>query len=91
MLYLISYDIPDDKRRGKIANCLLDYGKRVQYSVFECNLEKEQVEQLKKEIGGFISAAEDSVRIYSFCQNCYEKIEVCGIVKEKKKKKVYIV
>ena len=33
-LYVISYDIPDDKRRKKIADLLEGYGQRVQYSVF---------------------------------------------------------
>mgnify|MGYP002748130839 FL=1 len=31
---LIAYDIPDDKRRGRIAKLLLTYGDRIQYSVF---------------------------------------------------------
>ncbi len=35
MRFLISYDIPDDRRRTKLAHFLLDYGDRVHYSVFE--------------------------------------------------------
>lgn len=38
MFYLISYDIPDDRRRVRVAKTLKDYGDRVQYSVFECIL-----------------------------------------------------
>jgi len=38
MLYVISYDIPDDERRLKVAKILLDFGRRVQYSVFEAHL-----------------------------------------------------
>lgn len=44
MLYTISYDIPDDKRRLKIAKILLDYGPRVQYSVFEAQLDTAALE-----------------------------------------------
>ncbi|MGP1372035.1 MAG: CRISPR-associated endonuclease Cas2, partial [Almyronema sp.] len=36
MLVLVVYDIPDDKRRTKLATFLEGYGRRVQYSVFEC-------------------------------------------------------
>ena len=32
--YVIAYDIPNDRRRQKIADLLEGYGKRVQYSVF---------------------------------------------------------
>ena len=39
MFYLVSYDIPDTKRRTKLAKTLEDFGDRVQYSVFECILD----------------------------------------------------
>ena len=38
-LIVVSYDIPDDRRRLRLANTLKDFGIRVQYSVFECRLE----------------------------------------------------
>ncbi|MEW6376162.1 MAG: CRISPR-associated endonuclease Cas2, partial [Thermodesulfobacteriota bacterium] len=41
MFYVVSYDIPDDQRRIKIAKILEDFGDRVQYSVFECLLEQD--------------------------------------------------
>ena len=37
MLYLISYDVTDDARRRHVMEALKDFGRRVQYSVFECN------------------------------------------------------
>src|SRR6185436_13646804 len=40
MLILVSYDIPDDRRRTKLANALKDFGERVQYSVFEFLLDE---------------------------------------------------
>ena len=36
MIYVISYDIDDDKRRNKISKVLEEYGVRVLESVFEC-------------------------------------------------------
>ena len=38
MLYLITYDIADDRRREDVATLLSGYGPRVQLSVFECEL-----------------------------------------------------
>ena len=35
MLYLVSYDISDDGRRRQAMEALKDFGRRVQYSVFE--------------------------------------------------------
>ncbi|MFW6359187.1 MAG: CRISPR-associated endonuclease Cas2, partial [Chroococcales cyanobacterium] len=45
LLYLVTYDIPCDKRRKKVADLLEGYGQRVQYSVFECVLKRSQYEQ----------------------------------------------
>ena len=49
MLMIVSYDIVDDKRRTKLAKRLCDFGKRVQYSVFECDLSKEQLKKMINE------------------------------------------
>ena len=40
MFYVISYDIPDDRRRGQLAKVLKGFGTRVQYSVFEAHLNR---------------------------------------------------
>jgi len=40
---VVSYDIVDDKRRTKLAKKLCDFGKRVQYSVFECDLDEDSL------------------------------------------------
>jgi CRISPR/Cas system-associated endoribonuclease Cas2 len=40
MLYLISYDVSDDTRRRRVYEALKDFGRRVQYSVFECETEE---------------------------------------------------
>ncbi|MGI6496948.1 MAG: CRISPR-associated endonuclease Cas2 [Kiritimatiellia bacterium] len=36
--YLVSYDIPDDKRRARVFKLMRGWGERVQYSVFCCQL-----------------------------------------------------
>ena len=38
MQFVVAYDIRQDRRRNKVMNTLKDFGLRVQYSVFECEL-----------------------------------------------------
>jgi len=78
MLVIISYDVADDKRRAKIANLLENYGTRVQYSVFECLIEKEQLEEIKQLADEIISHSEDSLRYYIICEDCRKKINIMG-------------
>jgi len=46
MLTVIAYDITDDRRRERVSTFLEDYGLRVNYSVFECELEGEEFAQV---------------------------------------------
>ena len=78
MFILVSYDIPNDKRRLKIAKILEDYGDRVQYSVFECDLPEKQFQKLVKELEQVLEESEDSIRIYLLCQTCVTKIRAMG-------------
>ena len=77
MFYVVSYDIIDDKRRAKVADILLDFGKRVQYSVFECELTEDYLENLVRKLEEIVDA-EDSIRIYSLCSNCMKSIRILG-------------
>ena len=36
--FLVSYDIPDDRRRARVFKLLRGWGERVQFSVFCCQL-----------------------------------------------------
>jgi len=81
MFVLISYDIPDNKRRTKIAKILEDYGERVQYSVFECQISAKHLQRLGKELEEVMNKEEDSIRLYRLCQECVAKIEPRGRAK----------
>ncbi|ADI13565.1 CRISPR-associated endonuclease Cas2 [Truepera radiovictrix] len=63
-LYTVSYDIPNDNRRVKLANVLKSFGERVQYSVFECWLEPRELRELRQKLEARLNEREDSVRIY---------------------------
>ena len=47
MKYLITYDIENNKRRKKVSDELEAYGYRVNFSVFECELNKTKMNILK--------------------------------------------
>lgn len=78
MFVVVSYDIVDDRRRTKVANTLLGFGSRVQYSVFECVLKPEDLDRLRKRLRKLIKAGEDQVRYYQLCQSCVLKVVVDG-------------
>lgn len=81
MLHIVSYDIVETKKRTKIAKALTSYGKRVQYSVFECDVELKKLEELKKRVLPFVDLEKDSLRIYRLCQACTSQIESYGVKK----------
>jgi len=78
MLYTISYDIRDDRRRNKIHKLLKDFGNPVQFSVFEANLDADQFERLLDRVGKILDEEQDSLRVYPLCAGCREKIEIIG-------------
>lgn len=78
MLIVVSYDVRDDRRRTRLAHALKDFGERVQYSVFECRLDDKALGKLRQRVEGLIDLADDSVRIYRFCQECAGKVEILG-------------
>lgn len=88
---VVSYDIKGDKRRTKISKTLLDFGTRVQYSVFECLLKANQLVKLKGKINSVVKNDEDTVRFYQLCQSCKEKIHLVGVGKLTENKDFYII
>ena len=78
-MYIISYDITSNKLRRKIAKELENYGIRVQYSVFECNIDKTRLKEVYAKMVNLMKEVEDgSVRFYELCQNCEHKVHVIG-------------
>lgn len=75
--YLISYDIPNDRHRLRIAHLLEGYGERVQYSVFEVWLTEKQLAHIKKALAREVEEG-GSVRIYFLCASCRDQREVIG-------------
>lgn len=83
MLVLVTYDVSTEttdgsKRLRKVAKLCLDYGQRVQNSVFECNLEAAQLKMLKHSLLNVIDLRADSLRFYSLGTNYKSKVEHYG-------------
>lgn len=50
-LYIAAYDVAHPSRRARVAKLLLEYGRRVQRSVFEIELETDELDELKFHVG----------------------------------------
>ena len=69
MLILVSYDVSTEtsvgrKRLRRTAKICLNFGQRVQKSVFECKVNAMQLEILKNDLLEIINEKEDSLRFY---------------------------
>ncbi len=84
MLVLITYDINTQDNAGKvrlrkIAKQCVNYGQRVQNSVFECLLDAAQCKQLQHVLLKLIDEKKDSLRFYYLGNKYQTKVEHFGI------------
>lgn len=83
MMYIVSYDITSDRLRNKVAKTIENYGKRIQYSVFECELTKSRYKKMYSELCKLMADSPDGdIRIFSICERCQEKLQIIGIPKD---------
>lgn len=84
MLVIVSYDINTETKMGrnrlrKIAKTCLNYGIRVQHSVFECQIDATQLVQLRNELCTLMNIETDSIRIYRIGSQYQSKVEHYGV------------
>ncbi|MBD3886701.1 CRISPR-associated endonuclease Cas2 [Phormidium tenue FACHB-886] len=91
MLVLIVYDIPDDKRRQRLADFLEGHGRRVQKSVFECFVPLAQMKKLHSHVVQRVKPDEDNVRFYWIAADCLPKTLTIGSNPPEPPPKAYIV
>jgi CRISPR-associated protein Cas2 len=77
MLVLVVYDIPDDRRRAKIATFLEGYGRRVQYSVFECFISLDEMQRMHSKLLKRVKP-EDNIRLYWITPDALERTLTIG-------------
>lgn len=91
MLVLVVYDIPNDKRRNKLAVFLEGYGRRVQYSVFECFLDLVEMRKLHQQVARRVDESEDNVRFYWISADALSRVLTLGSDPPKAPPDAYIV
>lgn len=83
MYVLVTYDVstssPEGKKRlRQIATACLDFGQRVQNSVFEMKVDPAQWTNCKVRLESIINPLEDSLRYYYLGSNWHRKVEHIG-------------
>lgn len=74
-LVIVAYDVLDRRRLRRIAAMMEQYGVRVQFSVFECRLNKERMTRLLDDIKRVINRRHDKVTLIALCQSCVQRSE----------------
>lgn len=83
MLVLITYDVKTEdaagrKRLRQVAKQCVNYGQRVQNSVFECLLDASQYRIVKSKLLKIVDCEKDSLRFYNLGNNYHNKVEHYG-------------
>ena len=84
MLVLITYDVSTQDKAGKtrlrkVAKECVNYGQRVQNSVFECVMDAAKCREVKEILLKIIDKDEDSIRFYYLGNNYKTKVEHYGV------------
>jgi len=86
MYVLVTYDVstitPEGRRRlRRVAKTCLNFGQRVQNSVFECKVDPAQFVQLRHELMVLVDPATDSLRFYQLGNEWHRRVEHYGAKK----------
>ncbi|CUQ67556.1 CRISPR-associated endonuclease Cas2 [Candidatus Nitrospira inopinata] len=84
MNVLITYDVSTEtaagrKRLRKVALTCLDFGQRVQKSVFECSVSEIQYEEVVRRLLNIIDEKKDSLRVYRLIEPKEKYVKVYGV------------
>jgi CRISPR-associated protein Cas2 len=82
-MILVTYDVNTESDGGKtrlrrVAKVCVNYGQRVQNSVFECMLDPAQFVALKSSLSKIIDEDKDSLRFYLLGKNWENRVEQLG-------------
>ncbi|MCF6267776.1 MAG: CRISPR-associated endonuclease Cas2 [Desulfuromusa sp.] len=70
MNMLITYDIANGRRLQRVAKVMLDYGLRVQRSIFEADVSLAQFRELRDRTEAEMDFLEDGVKYFPLCKQC---------------------
>jgi len=89
--YIICYDIADDARRSRVANCLLDFGSRAQESVFVANLDEELSGRMWERLLRLVEKETDRLHVFELCGACCGKTRTPGQAEVVEDREFYII
>lgn len=83
MMILVTYDVNTETKAGKtrlrkVAKMCMNYGQRVQNSVFECLLDASQYVEFRARLEEIINPEKDSLRFYKLGNNYKNRVEHVG-------------
>jgi CRISPR-associated protein Cas2 len=83
MMVLVAYDVETESKGGqrrlrRVAKACQDFGQRVQFSIFECNIDPAQWVNLRSRLVQEIDPAKDSLRFYFLGANWRRRVEHVG-------------
>ena len=84
MYVLVTYDVKTETREGRrrlrrVAKTCLDFGQRVQKSVFELKVDPAQWTECKRRLETIVEPTEDSLRYYFLGNNWRRRVEHFGV------------
>lgn len=83
MMVLVTYDVNTETAQGRkrlrhVAKLCVDYGQRVQNSVFECSVTPAEFVEIKAKLLSIIDTDNDSIRFYLLGKNWQNRLETIG-------------
>jgi CRISPR-associated protein Cas2 len=83
MMVVVAYDVRTDSEHGRrrlrrVAKICVNYGQRVQNSVFECFLDAARWTMVRAQLTAEIDVREDSLRFYFLGGNWKGRVEHVG-------------
>lgn len=83
MLIIVTYDVSTETRQGRrrlrrVAKVCESMGQRVQKSVFECQVNDMQFEQLERDLLAEIDEQEDNLRFYRITEPVEVRVKQYG-------------
>lgn len=84
MLVVVTYDVSTAtgagrRRLRRVAKVCESMGQRVQKSVFECQVDAMQLEELERRLVAEIDEAEDNLRFYRITESAHLRVKQFGV------------
>ena len=79
MITVVSYDVCDPRRLRRLHKFLKEFGINTQKSVFECDIERDDIKRIKSYCNKNLMPNEDAFRIYQICSRCMAKVRISGL------------